>query len=180
MGRQPWTSRLTVEDCPIHLSTAALLQAGVLGRYAQRMTGEVSWSLSDGSSLGKLRFEATVTRRGDRALFIHRQTLGAVGRLQGVDEHTIRLATTRPHFGGDRFWFVCECKGRVGRLYLLNGEAVFRCRLCCGLTYQSSQEHNTCYARMRPILDMMHSCLRAPAQGHIRARKTSKRSIVPG
>jgi hypothetical protein len=43
------------------------------------------------------------------------------------------------------------------RLYLPTGETVFRCRLCCDLTYLSSQEHNT--RHLRPFLEMIRSYL---------------------
>ncbi|HEY2466817.1 MAG TPA: hypothetical protein VGI45_03100 [Terracidiphilus sp.] len=66
---------------------------------------------------------------------------------------TIRLTTTRPHFGGKRFWFLCECGKRAGRLYLPTGQTVFRCRLCYDLTFESAQQHNTRWEKMRPWLE---------------------------
>jgi hypothetical protein len=59
----------------------------------------------------------------------------------------VRFLTTKPHFGGTRWWFACPlsseegpCGQRVGRLYLPPGESRFGCRRCHSLTYKSSQE----------------------------------------
>lgn len=61
-------------------------------------------------------------------------------------EETVRLQTTRPHFGGSRHFFSCpratdgrECGRRVGKLYRPPDQRRFACRHCLDLTYQSSQ-----------------------------------------
>jgi len=60
---------------------------------------------------------------------------------------TVWLTTTRPHFGGLRWWFCCPlrvegrpCGRRVGKLYLPPGGRYFGCRHCHGLTYTSCQD----------------------------------------
>ena len=60
---------------------------------------------------------------------------------------TVWLTTTRPHFGGLRWWFCCPlrvegrpCGRRVGKLYLPPGGRYFGCRHCYDLTYTSCQE----------------------------------------
>lgn len=54
---------------------------------------------------------------------------------------SISLQSTNPHFGGERFWFVCpQCKRRVGKLLLPPGSAFYRCRQCHDLTYFSCNE----------------------------------------
>jgi hypothetical protein len=59
--------------------------------------------------------------------------------------YEIRLTTTRPRFGGLRWWFLCPltrngrtCGRRVGKLYLSG--RYFGCRKCHDLTYTSCQE----------------------------------------
>lgn len=48
--------------------------------------------------------------------------------------HKIALATTKPNYGGKRFWLVCPyCEKRKGALYQV-GRAVI-CRVCAGLYY---------------------------------------------
>jgi hypothetical protein len=61
--------------------------------------------------------------------------------------YTIRLTTTRPRFGGLRWWFLCPlvtwgraCERRVGKLHLPPHGRYFGCRQCHALTYTSCQE----------------------------------------
>jgi hypothetical protein len=71
-------------------------------------------------------------------------------------DYRIRLRTTRPYFGGLRWWLVCPlvvngvpCGRRVGKLYLRG--RYFGCRHCLNLTYTSSQEshqHEALYRLM--------------------------------
>ncbi len=62
-------------------------------------------------------------------------------------EESIRLQTTRPNFGGVRWWFSCprtvngeECGRRVGKLYRPPESQHFACRHCLDLTYVSCQK----------------------------------------
>ena len=56
----------------------------------------------------------------------------------------IPLQSTRPHFGGSRWWFACPgCKKRCKKLYMPPGKCEFGCRLCHNLTYISSQTAHT-------------------------------------
>lgn len=62
-------------------------------------------------------------------------------------DYRIRLTTTRPHYGGLRWWFLCSlaCSNgeegrRVGKLYLPPGAHHFGSRRAHGLTYRSCQE----------------------------------------
>ena len=69
---------------------------------------------------------------------------------QGLEhrlEEVVRLQTTRPNFGGVRWWFSCphmldgkECGRRVGKLYRPPGGRYFACRRCLELTYESCQK----------------------------------------
>jgi hypothetical protein len=64
-------------------------------------------------------------------------------RLDGQEDIRlpVRLQTTRPTLGGQRWWFACplQCGRRVGKLYLPAGGRLFGCRRCYDLTYESSQ-----------------------------------------
>ena len=62
-------------------------------------------------------------------------------------DYTIRLETTRPNYGGRRYWFLCPLvrqdggpPRRVGELYLSPGGRYFGSREGYGLTYASCQE----------------------------------------
>ena len=69
---------------------------------------------------------------------------------QGLEhrfEEVVRLQTTRPNFGGVRWWFSCprmldgeECGRRVGKLYRPPEDRYFACRRCLDLTYESCQK----------------------------------------
>jgi len=68
-------------------------------------------------------------------------------------DYRVPLTTTRPHFGGLRWWFICPGQGcggrRVGKLYLPPGGIYFLCRHCYDLTYRSAQEHDKTRDRYR-------------------------------
>jgi hypothetical protein len=80
---------------------------------------------------------------------------GALAPLRASSPPTVaespcpRIATTRPRFGGLRWWFVCPltvngrpCGRRVGKLYLPPAGRYFGCRHCHDLTYTSCQTHD--------------------------------------
>jgi hypothetical protein len=53
---------------------------------------------------------------------------------------TFVLTTTRPHFGGRRWWIVCPCGRRVAALYGAAVAGSYRCRTCARLVYTSQRE----------------------------------------
>lgn len=62
----------------------------------------------------------------------------------------VQLLTTRPHFGGVRYWMECPaCEGRKGVLWLPPPASRFRCRECYELTYRSAQRSGLEEARWR-------------------------------
>ena len=153
MGRQRWTSRGTVEECTIQLSAEDCLRDGLFA-LSPGNTGFIGWqSTPDGAPLGRLNYEIRHYGPDGRAICFLRQALTFDGSLRMGSGQTLPVTTTRPHFGGKRYWFRCECGRRSGRLYLTAGETLFRCRLCCDLTYQSAQEHKTRRGLLRPIIE---------------------------
>jgi len=55
--------------------------------------------------------------------------------------YTVNLTTTRPHFGGVRWWFVCPRSGRATpKLFLPNGGLYFWSRRAYGLGYACQRE----------------------------------------
>lgn len=82
-------------------------------------------------------------------------TQTATGQNESAD-YPVGLATTRPRFGGLRWWFVCPllvngwpCNRRVGKLYLPPGSCYFGCRHCYQLTYTSCQQSRKCDGLVR-------------------------------
>ena len=137
MGRHRWTSRLTVEDCPLFLCAASFYRAGTFGCFPGTTSG-LTWTKASGECLGRLECRLDYSEPGGLAIYVRRQCprFNVV-----VDDQEIPVTTVRPHLGGARFWFVCGCGRRVGRLYL-PGQQVFRCRRCYQLTYRSAQTHD--------------------------------------
>jgi hypothetical protein len=62
-------------------------------------------------------------------------------------DYKVRLVTTKPNYGGRRWWFICPLvrrdggpPRRVAKLYLPSGGKYFGSREAYGLTYTSCQE----------------------------------------
>jgi hypothetical protein len=103
-------------------------------QWTDAHTGEKKASIGvevlTGANWGRVRLHYRVTPPG--------------GEGRDLD-YIVPLVTTRPHYGGLRWWFRCpntKCGRRVGKLYMPPGEPLFLCRHCHDLAYQSSQEHD--------------------------------------
>lgn len=80
---------------------------------------------------------------------VERGETGWIVRLDGTsDGHvhtpvlnaTFSLQSTRPHYGGQRWWFTCpQCGGRCRKVYCPPGQTAFGCRACLGLSYRLRQ-----------------------------------------
>jgi hypothetical protein len=80
-------------------------------------------------------------------------TLRLVYLCNSLRNETIRLLTTRPNYGGLRWWFLCPaCDNRVRRVLLPPSGSCFRCRRCHRLTYRSCQESHTAFGEFRRLL----------------------------
>ena len=58
------------------------------------------------------------------------------------EDYQVRLETTKPHFGGVRWWFLCPLSGRRAQVLYLpwNGGTVFASRQAWGMAYQSQRQ----------------------------------------
>jgi len=140
MGRHRWTSRFTVEECHYFLDVEVFHRAGPALANASAASGTIFWT-RDGDVIGTIRYEI-VPSAGGVSVGIPRQFLVLDGGNRLVEERLISITTVRPHLGGKRFLFVCQCGSRVGRLYLPPGQQIFACRDCHNLTYRSVQQHD--------------------------------------
>jgi hypothetical protein len=53
-------------------------------------------------------------------------------------ETNVKLVTTKPHFGGVRYWYECPACGHgVAKLYAVDSDRRFLCRRCRGACYFS-------------------------------------------
>ncbi len=69
--------------------------------------------------------------------------------------YPIQLATTAPHYGGLRYWFICRsCSNRASVLYR---KGIYVCRRCMGLGYQSQlqQPIDRIYDRLNAIRERL-------------------------
>jgi hypothetical protein len=138
MGRHRWTNRLTVEDCPLRLCVAAFHRAGTFACPPGTIS-TLTWTTPSDEWQGRLECRVEHSGPTGLAIYIRRQC----ARISApVDEQLVPVTTVRPPLGGKRFWFVCVCGRRAGRLYLPPGQRIFRCRHCHWLTYQSAREHD--------------------------------------
>jgi hypothetical protein len=142
-GRWGWHSKkTTVEDC----KTLDLHQLAREGSFVAGRIASLRW-LRGEQETGSIGY--AVRSRGDGLLLVLSYHWSrADGEGQSI-ELSIPLETTRPRFGGLRWWGRCPlavsgvaCRRRVAKLYLPPGERYFGCRVCHGLTYHSAQTHD--------------------------------------
>ena len=63
---------------------------------------------------------------------------------------SVMLVTTRPNFGGSRYWLKCpHCGRRVRKLYPEADSHCMACRKCFGLVYDSQYLKGERYAMLR-------------------------------
>ena len=103
------------------------------------VTGEMHFSLYDAPI--DVKFESE-TRNGEHGWLRLRYQMTDCWSGQEIEvDDKIYLETTRPHFGGLRWWFVCPHQNRrVRALYLPLGGRHFWCRRAYGLDYASQRE----------------------------------------
>lgn len=128
---------LTVEDC-LSLDLNKLLRDRCLvpGRWK---AGSLHWTVvGTGREVASVGYAADLA---DPAAAWMRLRFGrGEGKARREHECTVRLTTTRPCFGGRRWWFVCPVSGRrCGKLHIPPGAGVFAARQVWGLAYTSQR-----------------------------------------
>jgi hypothetical protein len=135
--RDGYAPRLTVEACAV-LDMAAVNSVDGIRR------GEITTATCEAPG-GKFTFRLILDARhagGESYALDYRATKLRDGEVIETEDVVDRgpLASTRPYFGGLRWWWRClGCGRRVGKLYLPPGQTRFRCRRCHGLTYRSTR-----------------------------------------
>jgi hypothetical protein len=122
-----------VEDSLV-LSVSALMRAGAVVP-GERTGGAWGWRYEgEDRPHAIVRYEADFTEPDDPWLRLRYNVNGErVGCM-------VRLESTRPNYGGRRWWFVCPLVGRrAAKLYLPPGGRLFGSREAYGLTYAFCQ-----------------------------------------
>jgi hypothetical protein len=103
------------------------------------ITGEMTLNLYDDKI--DVKFESNVGKAGDGWLRLRYEMTDYWSCEELEIEDKIYLATTRPHFGGLRWWFVCpRLNRRARKLYLPLGGRHFWSRRAYRLAYASQRE----------------------------------------
>jgi len=102
-----------------------------------KLTVEDSWALPAHEVVPKLGLAAT---SAPLSLTVSYVVPGA-----GIPMScTVMAESSRPFFGGLRWWWSCSCGRRVSALFLPSICATeFKCRHCHFLTYRSAQRHDS-------------------------------------
>ena len=127
--RSTGTARALVSDA-LELDVGELVRRGVIG-CGIRTSTIFRWPGESGDGAA-VRIESRCRERKGSAVLSYSLDGEAV-RLG------VRLQTTRPNFGGRRWWLTCpQCRRRVAKLYFNSGDH-FTCRGCQDLAYASSR-----------------------------------------
>ena len=133
MGRYFWRKKATVEES-CDLTIFQLRKWGMLegGRHSATV---VTWVAKSTGKESRVRVEVNMIVEPYVKLtyFVSDRE----GNANSYDSEA-DLVTTPCNLGGVRYWFACPwCGTRVGSLYLVPGERLFKCRDCKNLTYRS-------------------------------------------
>jgi hypothetical protein len=150
-----WDKKRVVESCDT-IDTADLKRWRMLGSATNR-TGSLQWRRGEEEKPSSSVSYILTVGNGTGTLRLLYQIGEPVERF----DYPVRLATTRCHLGGQRWWFLCPltkngvaCGRRVRKLYRCG--KYFGCRHCHDLTYRSSQESDSrVYALARAGLDAL-------------------------
>jgi hypothetical protein len=122
----------TVEGC-LPLDANRWARAGILA-VGGSASGDWQWTYPSGEKF-VVHYDADTQDPDQASVWLsYAWVWTATGRQESA-AYTVSLITTRPHFGGLRWWFLCPlsvegrpCCRRVGKLYLPPAGRHFACR----------------------------------------------------
>jgi len=129
-----WSTRPLVES-GLTLDINRLIRQRSIALGA-RSKGTLAWStVDDGERVASIGYEANLNDPENAWMRLHYK------RGDKPEDYTVRLTTTRPNYGGLRWWFICPAKGiRTAKLYLAAGGDWFASRQAYGMAYRSQNE----------------------------------------
>lgn len=142
--------RATVEQA-LSLDAARWMRDGIL-RPQALVRGAWRWTFCGGRT-ATIGYEADTRQPGNPFALIWYTRTPEGGESERFN-YVVELTSTRPHFGGLRWWFLCPfCGQRVGKLHLPPGGRYFGCRTCHDLTYTSCQDSGRCRWLFRAVAE---------------------------
>jgi hypothetical protein len=82
-------------------------------------------------------------------------------REYALQSFNVKLTSTRPNYGGIRYWFVCPrpgCGRRVAKLYI-SEDRICGCRRCLRLVYEVQYRRSAKYWMIAGVREMLRSHL---------------------
>ena len=133
-GRHWGCGRATVED-GLTLDINKLIRDGNI-RPGGWCSGTLRWThVASGEEVGSIGYEADLMAQDQSWVRLHYRV------NDEPQDYRVTLETTRPNYGGRRWWFRCPATGwRVAKLHLPSGGQIFASRRAYGLAYQSQRE----------------------------------------
>lgn len=136
-SRWGWHRKRYTVDEALSFGASWLCRRHILGPDVYRVDG-LRWTYATGHACDVALTISTGPTSGTLRL-----AYGFRSDPDHPEAYDLALETTRPYFGGLRWWIVCpRCGRRCDKLYLPPGARRFACRVCHDLAYRSSQEHN--------------------------------------
>lgn len=101
------------------------------------MSGVLRWNCG-GVPAGSVGYTMRLSDPDDASMIL-RFTRGSGERAEQVEQF-VRLVSTRPHYGGVRWWMICpNCGGRCAKLFMPPGASRFASRKAWGIAYRSQR-----------------------------------------
>ncbi len=133
-GRHWGSGKSTVED-GLTLDINNLVRDGNI-RPGKWCWGTLTWRrVPSGDEIGSIGYQANLIDLDDAWMRLQYQLNGE------SKDYRIVLESTRPNYGGRRWWFRCPVTGRrVAKLHSPPGGDIFASRRAFGLAYRSQSE----------------------------------------
>lgn len=179
--RWEWHSKKdTVEDCR-SLDANRWMREGILCEGIRTFGGWTWTNAHTGEKTSSISYEVNTLNPAYRWV----RLFYSFTRSNESLNYKIQLATTRPNFGGLRWWFICPlvkngwaCNRRVGKIHLPSSGKYYGCRHCYDLTYTSCQESDkrVSWLRRNPdaLLGILNNCEDAVTSKLILALKAAR------
>jgi hypothetical protein len=108
----------------------------------RHVSGSMNWtSTRTGEVQATVGYEANLIDSASSWVRLYYTTTKRSTGAKIASDYRVRLETTRPHYGGMRWWFICPLSGRRARVLYLppSGGTTFAGRPALGLAYRSQR-----------------------------------------